>query len=100
MLAQICALESAHAKFKQQISEVLHTSQTSQQSLQQNTLVLSNLSTMVSIMMEKIGNPWTSSKPKSPTPQNAKSLMPSLDPMLNSCAGTEEDTPPRKATRW
>ena len=96
MLTRISALESAHVEFKQQISEVLHNSQNNQQSLQQDTLVLNNLSTMVSIMMHKIGNPGSSSEPKSPTPQNTNSLMPSLDPMLNSWAGSEGDTPRKK----
>ena len=96
MSTRINALESTHVEFKQKLSKVLHTSQTNQQSLQQNTLVLNNLSSMFSIMMEKIGNLGSISEPKSPTPQNTNSHMPSLDPMLNSWEGSEGDTPRKK----
>ena len=96
MSTQINALENTKNEFKQQLSEVLHTSQTNQQSLQQNTLVLNNVSSMFSIMMEKIGNPGVVYDPKSPTGQNTNSHMPSLDPMLNSDPGSVGDTPHRK----
>ena len=99
MSAQISALESTKNEFKQKLSEVLHTSQTNQQSLQQNTLVLNNLSSMFSIMMEKIGNPRVVYEPKSPTGQNTNSHMPSLDPMLNSDPHSAGDTPTGKALR-
>jgi hypothetical protein len=93
MSARISALESTHAEFKQQISEVLQTSQTAQQSLQQNTLVLNNLSSMVCILMEKIDNQGSVIEPTTPTAQNTNSHMPSLDPVLISGAGSEGDTP-------
>ena len=92
MAARISALESTHAEFKQHLSEVLHTSQTNQQALHQNTLVLTNLTSMVSIMMEKLGNQGTVFEPTTPTTQNTNSHMPSLDPMLNSGVGSEGDT--------
>ena len=99
MSARICALESTQNELRQQLSAVLHTSQTNQRSLQQNTLVLNNLSSMFSIMMEKIGNPVSVSEPKLPTTQNTNSHMPSLDPLLNSVAGSAGDPPARNALR-
>ena len=78
------AIESTHNEFRQQMSEVLHNSQ-------KNTLVLNNLSTMFSIMMEKMGNPVTVCETQSPTTQNTNSQMPSLDRMLNSRAGSAGD---------
>ena len=93
MAARISALENTHADFKQQLSGILHTSQSNQQSLQQNTLVLKNLSSMFSILMEKIDNQGSVFEPTTPTAQNTNSHMPSLDPMLNSWAGSEGDTP-------
>ena len=96
MSAWICALESTQNEFKQQLSKVLYTSQINQQSVQQNTLILNNLSLMFSIMMEKIGNPGFVFEPKSPSTQSTNSHMPSLDPMLNSMAGCADDTPRKK----
>lgn len=82
--ARMSAIESTHNEFKQQLSEVL-------QSSQKNQLVLNNMSTMLSIMMEKIGNHVTVCEPQSPTTQNTNSQMPSLDRMLNSMAGSAGD---------
>ena len=81
------AIESTHNEFRQQLSDVL-------QSTNQNQLVLKNLSTMFSILMEKIGNPMTVSEPRSPTAQNTNSQMPSLDHRLNSGAGSAGGPPP------
>ena len=78
-------VESTQNEFKQQLSDLVHTSQ-------QNTVVLNNLSSMFAIMMEKIGNPVTVWDPKSPTPQNTNSHMPSSEPILNSCDGSPGDT--------
>ena len=93
MSARISALESTQNDFKLQLSEVLQTTSSAQQSLQQNTLVLSTLSSMFSIMMEKIGNPGPVCDPKSPIVQNTNSHMPSSEPMLNSWAGSAGETP-------
>jgi hypothetical protein len=79
------AVESQQNEMKQQLSEVL-------QSSQQNTQVLNNLSSMFSIMMEKLGNPVTVCESKSNTPQNTNSHMPSSEPMLNSWHGSAGDT--------
>jgi hypothetical protein len=78
-------VESTQNEFKQQLFDLVHTSQ-------QNTVVLNNLSSMFAIMMEKIGNPVTVCDPKSPTPQNTNSHMPSSEPILNSCDGSPGDT--------
>ena len=85
MSTRITAVESAQNEFKQQLSEVLH-------STQQNTQVLNNLSSMFAVMMEKFGNPVTVCEPKSPTPQNTNSHMPSSELMLNSMDGSGGDT--------
>ena len=85
--ARMSAIESTHLEFRQQLSEVL-------QSSNQNQLVLKNLSTMFTIMMEKMGNPVTVGETQSPTTQNTNSQMPSLDRMLNSVAGSAGDPPP------
>lgn len=81
------AIESTHLEFRQQLSELLQGSN-------QNQAVLNNLSTMFSIMMEKIGNPVPVCETQSPTTQNTNSQMPSLDRMLDSLAGSAGDTPP------
>ena len=47
---------------------------------------------MFSMMMEKLGNPVTVCKPKSPAPQNTNSHMPSSEPLLNSWDGSVGDT--------
>ena len=85
--ARMSAIESTQVEFRQQMSEFL-------QSSNQNQLVLNNLSTMFSIMMEKIGNPVPVCETQSPTTQNTNSQMPSLDRMLNSVAGSAGDPPP------
>ena len=85
MSTRLSAVESTQNDLKQQLSEVLHTSQ-------QNTLVLNNLSSMFTIMMEKLGNPVTVCEPKSATPQNTNSHMPSSEPMLKSWDGSAGDT--------
>ena len=87
--ARMSAIESSHAEFRQQFSEFL-------QSSNQNQLVLNNLSTMFSIMMEKMGNPVPVCETQSPTTQNTNSQMPSLDPMLNSVAGSAGDPTPTR----
>ena len=84
------AIESTQAKVDQQLSEVLHTSQ-------QTTQVLNNLTSMFTIIMAKMGNQTPILEPTTPTAQNTNSNMPSVDPMLNSGAGSEEDTPRKKA---
>ena len=86
------AVESLQNEFKQHLSEVL-------QSSQQNTLVLNNLSSMFSIMMEKWGNPVTVCEPKSTTPQNTNSHMPSSKPMFNSWDGSASDTTPKPVSK-
>ena len=50
-------------------------------------------------MMEKISDPRSVSEPKSPTTQNTNSHMPSLDPILNSWAGSAGDTPCKKGPK-
>ena len=92
MSTRLSAVESTQNEFKQQLSEVLHTSQ-------QNTLVLNNLSSMFTIMMEKLGNPPTVCEPKSATPQNTNSHMPSSEPMLNSWDGSAGDTTVNPVTK-
>ena len=84
--ARMSAIENTHNEFRQQLSEVLHSSQ-------KNQVVLNNLSTMFSIMMEKMGNPVTACETLSPTTQNTNSQMPSLDRMLHSGAGSAGDPP-------
>ena len=84
--ARMSAIESTHNEFRQQLSEVL-------QSSQKNQVVLNNLSTMFSIMMEKMGNPVTVCETQSPTAQNTNSQMPSLDRMLHSGVGSGGDPP-------
>ena len=86
------AIESTHAKFEQQMSEVLHSSQ-------QNTVVLNNLSSMFSILMEKMGTQATIFEPTTPTAQVTNSNMPSLDPILNSGAGSDGETPRMKRSK-
>ena len=85
-------METQQNEFKQQLSEVL-------QSSQQNTVVLNNLSSMFSIMMEKWGNPGTVCEPKSTTPQNTISHMPSSEPMFNSWDGSAGDTTVKPANK-
>ena len=88
--ARMSAIESTHLEFRQQLSEVL-------QSLNQNQLVLNNMSTMFSIMIEKMGNPVTVCETHSPTTQNTNSQFPSLNRMLNSEADSAGDPcPPPK----
>jgi hypothetical protein len=86
------AVESQQNEMKQQLSEVL-------QSSQQNTQVLNNLSSMFSIMMEKLVNPAPVCEPKSNTPQNTNSHMPSSEPMLNSWHGSAVDTTTKAVTK-
>ena len=86
--ARTSAIENTHLEFRQQLSEVL-------QSSNQNQLILNNMSTMFSIMMEKMDNPVTICETQSPTTQNINSQMPSLDRMLNSVAGSAADPPPK-----
>ena len=87
--ARMSAIEITQAKVDQQLSEVLHTSQ-------QTTQVLNNLTSMFTIMMAKMGNSGSILEPTTPTAQNTNSNMPSVDPMLNSGACSEEDTPPQE----
>ena len=82
---RMSVVESTQNEFKQQLSDLVHTSQ-------QNTLVLHNLSSMFAIMMEKMGNSATVCEPKSATPQNTNSHMPSSEPMLASWDGSAGDT--------
>ena len=86
---RISAIESVQNEFKLQLSEVMQTVQSNQQ---QTSVYLKNLSSMVSSMMEKIGQVQTVCDPKSPPAQITNSLMPSLEPMLNSGAGSAGDT--------
>lgn len=88
--ARMSAIEITQAKVDQQLCEVLHTSQ-------QTTQVLNNLTSMFTIMMAKMGNSGSILEPTTPTAQNTNSNMPSVDPMLNSGACSEEDTPRKKA---
>lgn len=62
-------------------------------------MVLNNLSLMLSIMIEKMGNPRFVSELNSPIAKNTNSHMPSLDPLLNSVAGSAGDPPARNALR-
>lgn len=54
MSARITALESNQAEFRNQLSEVLMTSQNNEQALKANTLTLDNLATMVTTIMNKL----------------------------------------------
>ena len=90
MSTRMSALESAQNEIKMQLSEHMQTYQSNQQ---QNTLVLKNLSSMVSIMMEKIGHVQSVCDPKSQPAQITNSHMPSSEPMLNSWDGSAGDTP-------
>ena len=81
------AIESTQVEFRQQMSELLQNSN-------KNQLVLNNLSTMFSIMMEKLGNPVPVCETQSPTTQNTNSEMPSAERMLDSVAGSAGETPP------
>ena len=86
--SRISAIEGTQSEFREQMSEVLHTSQ-------QNTLVLNNLKSMFSIIMEKIGNPVSVLEPKSPTTKTVTSQGPSVDRMFVSvaCSGGEPPLP-------
>ena len=75
--ARMSAIERTHNEFRQKFFDLL-------QNTNQNQQVLKNLSTMFSIMMEKIRNPMTVGEPQSPTAQNTNSQMPTFDRMLNS----------------
>lgn len=86
---RISAIESVQNEFKLQLSEVMQTVQSNQQ---QTSVYLKNLSSMVSSMMKKIGQVQTVCDRKSPPAQITNSLMPSLEPMLNSGAGSAGDT--------
>ena len=88
--SRVSAIESTHAKFDQQLTEVLHTSQ-------QNTLVLNNLASMFTVMMVKMGNTGSVVEPTTSTGQMTNPNMPSVDPMLISGAGNEEETLHKKA---
>jgi hypothetical protein len=92
MSTRITAVESTQNEFKQQLSEELHSSQ-------QNTMILNNLSSMLSIMMKKLGNPVNVCEPKLPTPQNTNSHMPSLESMLISWDGSAGDTTRNPVTK-
>ena len=84
--SRMSALEGTQNEFRQQMSEVLHTSQ-------QNTLVLNNLSSMFSIVMEKIGNPVSVGEPKSPRNKALNSDVPSVDRSMFSIMMDKLDNP-------
>ena len=90
MSTRMTALESAQNEIKVQLSEHMQTYQSNQQ---QNNLVLKNLSSMVSIMMERMGTVQSVCDPKSQPTQITNSHMPSSDPPLNSCEVSAGDTP-------
>ena len=84
--SRISALEGTQNEFRQQMFEVLLNQQ-------QNTLVLNNLSSMFSIMMEKIGNPVSVSEPKKPKTKTTTLQVPSVDRMFISMACSAGDPP-------
>ena len=89
MSTRISALESTQNDIKMKLAEVMQTYQSNQE---ENTLVLKNLSSMVSIMMERIGGVQSERDPKLPPPQFNNSEMPTSEPILNSWAGSAGDT--------